>query len=68
MTYPFGNSSSNSLMKKNEMDIEKLREKTRKGLTLSFEKLLIQKKAQNGVIVLSEKGQIKKIKATDIKY
>jgi hypothetical protein len=68
MTYPFGNSSSNSLMKKSEIDIEKFREKIRKGLTLSFEKLLIQKKAQNGVIVLSEKGQIKKIKATDIKY
>lgn len=53
-------------MKKKEMEIEKLREKIRKGLDLTFQKLLTQKKAQNGMLVLSEKGEIKKIKASDI--
>ena len=53
-------------MKKSELDIQKLREQIRKGLDLTFEKLVLQKKAQNGVLVLSEKGQIKKINAADI--
>ncbi len=53
-------------MKKSELDIQKLREQIRKGLDLTFKKLITQKKAQNGILVLSEKGEIKKIKATDI--
>lgn len=53
-------------MKKSEIDIQKLREQIRKGLDLTFQKLVIQKKAQNGIIVLSEKGEIKKINAADI--
>lgn len=53
-------------MKKNEIDIQKLREQIRKGLDLTFQKLITQKKAQNGVFVLSEKGQIKTINASDI--
>ena len=53
-------------MKMSEMDIQKLREQIRKGLDLSFQKLVIQKKAQNGVFVFSENGEIKKIKAADI--
>ena len=55
-------------MKKSEIDIQKLREQIRKGLDLTFQKLVKQKKAQNGVLVLSENGQIKKINATDISY
>ncbi|WP_298301571.1 hypothetical protein [Hydrotalea sp.] len=47
-------------MKKSEKEILQLHERIRKGLELSFQILLLQKKAQNGVIVLSEKGQIKK--------
>ena len=53
-------------MKKSEIDIQKLREQIRKGLDLTFQKLVKQKKAQNGILVLSEKGEIKKIKAVDI--
>ena len=53
-------------MKNNEIDTQKLREQIRKGLELTFQKLLTQKKAQNGILVLSEKGKIKKIKAVDI--
>ena len=53
-------------MKKSEIDIQKLREQIRKGLDLTFERLVAQKKAQNGILVLSEKGEIKKINAADI--
>jgi hypothetical protein len=53
-------------MKRSEIDIQKLREQIRKGLDLTFQKLIKQKKAQNGIIVLSEEGQIKKINASDI--
>jgi len=52
-------------MKKNSIDIQKLRDQISKGLDLTFQKLITQKKAQNGVLVLSVKGQIKKIKASD---
>jgi hypothetical protein len=53
-------------MKKSEIDIQILREQIRKGLDLTFKKLIKQKKEQNGVLVFSEKGQIKKINAADI--
>jgi hypothetical protein len=53
-------------MEKTEIDIQKLREQIRKGLELTFQKLVTQKKAQNGILVLSEKGEIKKINAADI--
>ena len=53
-------------MKKSELDIKTLREQIRKGLDLSFQRLVAQKKNQNGILVLSEKGKITKIKATDI--
>jgi hypothetical protein len=54
------------MMKKSETDIQKLRELIRKGLELTFQRLIIQKKAQNGILVLSENGQIRKIKAAEI--
>jgi hypothetical protein len=53
-------------MKKNNIDIQRLRDQISKGLDLAFQKLIKQKKAQNGILVLSEKGQIKKIKASDL--
>jgi hypothetical protein len=53
-------------MNKSEVEIQKLREKIRKGLDLTFQKLLTQKKAQNGILVLSENGEIKKMNASDI--
>ena len=48
------------------IDVQKLRDKISKGLDLAFQKLVKQKKAQNGFLILSEKGQIKKIKASDL--
>ena len=48
------------------IDVQKLRDKISKGLDLSFQKLVKLKKAQNGFLILSEKGQIKKIKASDL--
>lgn len=53
-------------MEKSEIEIQKLREQIRKGLELTFQKLLAQKKAQNGIFVFSENGKIKKISASDI--
>ncbi len=53
-------------MKKTEIDITQLREQIRKGLDLTFLRLIKQKKAQNGTFVLSENGQIKKISALEI--
>lgn len=53
-------------MKKTEINIQRLREQIRKGLDLTFQKLIAQKKAQNGVFVFSEKGQIKTINAADM--
>jgi hypothetical protein len=53
-------------MKKTDIDIQNLRELIRKGLDLTFEKLITQKKAQNGTLVLSENGQIKKVSAAEI--
>ena len=53
-------------MKKTEIEIQKLREQIRKGLDLTFQKLLVQKKAENGVFIFSENGKIKIIKAVDI--
>ena len=44
-------------MKKNNTDVQKLKEKISKGLDLTFQKLVKQKKANNGMLVLSEKGQ-----------
>lgn len=54
-------------MKKTDIDIQNLRELIRKGLDLTFQKLITQKKAQNGILVLSENGQIKKISAAEIR-
>jgi hypothetical protein len=53
-------------MKKTDIDIQNLRELIRKGLDLTFQKLITQKKAQNGIFVLSENGQIKKVSAAEI--
>lgn len=49
-----------------EIDIQNIRELIRKGLDLTFKKLLTQKKAQNGFLILSENGKIKKVSAAEI--
>ena len=53
---------------KNSIDTQKLKEKISKGLDLTFQRLIKQKKANGGILILSEKGQIKKVKASDIKH
>ena len=53
-------------MKKTELNNEEIREKIREGLDLTFKKLLQSKRQNNGVLVLSVNGSIKKIKASDI--
>ena len=55
-------------MKKSSIDPKKLKELISKGLELTFAKLLKQKQARNGFFVLSENGQIKKIKASDLNF
>ncbi len=53
-------------MKTSNIDPQKLKELISKGLEITFLKLLKQKQAGNGIFVLSENGQIKKIKASDL--
>ena len=53
-------------MKSNNIDPEKFKALLSKGLELTFARLLKQKKAVNGFFILSEKGQIRKIKAADL--
>lgn len=54
-------------MKQHNIDTVKLREKISKGLDLTFQRLLQQKKAQNGTLIFSENGQIKRVKASNIR-
>lgn len=54
-------------MKSSNIDQKKLKELIRKGLDLSFKKLVKQKQAEDGFLVFSENGKIVKVKATDIK-
>ena len=53
-------------MKKTNIDTQKIKDQISKGLDLTFQRLVKQKKADNGILILSEKGRIKKIKASDI--
>jgi len=53
-------------MKKNNQTNSEIREQVKKGLDLTFKKLLKSKRQTDGIFVLSEKGIIKKIKASDI--
>ena len=53
-------------MKKTSIDTKKIKVQISKGLDLTFQRLVKQKKADNGMLVISEKGRIKKIKASDI--
>ena len=55
-------------MKSSSIDPQKLKELLSRGLELTFTKLLKQKQAANGTFILSENGQIKKIKASDLSF
>lgn len=43
-----------------------IKERVKKGLELTFQKLLKSKRQSNGTLVLSENGIIKKVKAADL--
>jgi len=53
-------------VRKKDFNTEKLETQISKGL-LSFKKLVLQKQAENGYLIFSEKGKIIKVKASDIK-
>ena len=53
-------------MKKTDRNNSEIREQIRKGLDLTFKKLLKSKQQTDGTFVLSHNGNIKKIKASDI--
>lgn len=53
-------------MNKDNISNAEIKERVKKGLDLTFKKLLKTKQQTNGVLILSENGKIKKIKATDI--
>ena len=55
-------------MNNSKIDPQKLKGLLSKGLELTFSKLLKQKQAGNGTFVLSENGQIKKVKASDLSF
>jgi hypothetical protein len=53
-------------MKKHNISDTEMKERIKKGLDLTFKKLLKTKQQTNGFFILSENGKIKKIKATDL--
>lgn len=53
-------------MKKTNLNNSEIREQIKKGLDLTFKKLLKSKLQTDGTFVLSDNGTIKKIKASDI--
>jgi nicotinic acid mononucleotide adenylyltransferase len=61
-----GNKLKLKKMKKNNISDTEIKERIKKGLDLTFKKLLKTKQQTNGFFILSENGKIKKIKATDL--
>jgi hypothetical protein len=53
-------------MKNTDQNNAQIREQIKKGLDLTFKKLLKSKRQTDSIFVFSENGTIKKIKATDI--
>lgn len=54
-------------MKNNTLDNADIKERVKKGLHLTFEKLLKEKIKSNGIFVFSQNGVIKKVKAADMR-
>ena len=54
-------------MKKENKDQQLFTDKLKKGLDLSFKKLVKTKQQTDGVLLFSENGKIIKVKAKDIK-
>ena len=53
-------------MKNNILENSEIKERVKKGLDMTFEKLLKTKSQTNGIFVLSQNGIIKKVKASDL--
>lgn len=53
-------------MDNTKINTSEFKEKIKKGLELSFKKLIQSKRLTNGMFIFSENGKIVKIKATDI--
>lgn len=53
-------------MKKTNQTNSEIREQIKKGLDLTFKKLLKSKRQTDSIFVLSENGIIKKIRALDV--
>ncbi len=53
-------------MENKEQKLEELHEKITKGIQIAFEKLVIQKKKDDGEFVFSKDGKIVVIKARDM--
>ncbi len=54
-------------MKNKILENAEIRERVKKGLDLTFEKLIKAKKLTDGTLVFSKDGIIEKVKASDIK-
>jgi hypothetical protein len=54
-------------MKNTNFTDAEFRERVIKGLDLAYKRLLESKRKTGGYLIISENGQIKKIKASDIK-
>jgi len=50
----------------NELETRELRDNILNGLNLSFQKMIQEKKKANAELVFSDKGQMRKVKATEI--
>ena len=53
-------------MKNKILENADIKERIKKGLDMTFEKLLKAKCQTNGILVLSQNGIIKKVKASDL--
>jgi hypothetical protein len=53
-------------MKNRILENSDIKERVKKGLDMTFEKLIKAKNQANGIFVLSQNGIIKKVKASDL--
>ncbi len=53
-------------MKNGILKNAEIKERVKKGLDLSFQKLLKSKIESNGILILSQNGNIRKVKAADL--
>ncbi len=50
----------------NETDIQELEDKILEGIALAYQKLVEQKKKEDGELVFSQNGEIIRVKARDL--